>query len=183
VSGPIQKPESDFGYRLMVLTYRIQELLGLGKPEKQLVHAPIEAGARLVEWGCGPGRVTIPLAKLVGPSGTVLAVDIQPLALEIVGRKAARAGLDNVETLLFASHPAPISTASADVVVLIDTFHAVTDREELLSDIARILKPSGALFMDPGHMDLQKACSLVQASGLFQIRETWDRDMLFGRIP
>jgi ubiquinone/menaquinone biosynthesis C-methylase UbiE len=165
-------------YRAMLLQYRIQEVLHLGSPGRQLDHAAPRAGETIVDWGCGPGRVAIPFAKAV-PTGRVVAVDVERLALQTLREKAAREGLDNVYTILLQSHPVAIPTGSVDLVLLLDTFHGVKDKAGLLSDIGRILKPTGRLLMDPGHMDLQNASDQVNASGLFQLAESWGREMLF----
>jgi ubiquinone/menaquinone biosynthesis C-methylase UbiE len=173
-------------YRVMVLEYRIEEALHLRAPGKQLERAAVRPGEIVVDWGCGPGRVTIPVAKAVAGQqapmgGKVLAVDVERLALQVVREKAAREGLDNVYTILLESHPVSIPTGSADLVLLLDTLHAVRDKEGLLSDIARVLKPDGHLFMDPGHMNLEKALEQVETSGLFRLEDAWGRDMLFAK--
>ena len=222
-------------YRAMVLQYRIQEVLHLGAPGKQLERVALRPGEIVVDWGCGPGRVTIPVAKAVkgllkndasppecdwyaretdagsGNSsaigatentlsrsqvhssgqgvaiqqppkgGKVLAVDVERLALQVVREKAARESLDNVYTILVESHPVAIPTGSVDLVLLLDTFHAVRDKEGLLSDIGRVLKPDGHLFMDPGHMSPEKALEQVGASGLFSLEDAWGREMLFAK--
>jgi SAM-dependent methyltransferase len=54
---------------------------------------PIEAGSRVIDVGCGPGRLTLPVARIVGDEGEVLAVDVQSEMLAIVERRAAREGL------------------------------------------------------------------------------------------
>jgi ubiquinone/menaquinone biosynthesis C-methylase UbiE len=162
----------------MLLQYRAQEVLRLGDPSKQLERAAVEPGETVVDWGCGPGRVSIPAAKLIG-SGKLFAVDVEPLALQVVREKAAAHDLRNVYTIPFKAHPVAISTGSADVVLLLDTFHAVHDRQGLLGDIGRVLKSGGRLFMDPGHMALDKALGHVEACGLFRLEASWGKETLF----
>ena len=167
-------------YRAMLVQYRVQEVLHLGSPRKQLERLAPQPGEIIVDWGCGPGRVTIPFAKAV-PGGRIVAVDVERHALQVVREKAAREDLDNVYTVLLQSHPVAIPTGSVDLVLLLDTFHAVRDKAGLLSDIGRILKPTGGLYMDPGHLDGEKAFGAVMDSGLFRIEDSWGRDMLFAK--
>jgi ubiquinone/menaquinone biosynthesis C-methylase UbiE len=164
----------------MLVQYRVQGILHLGSPRKLFERAMPQPGETIVDWGCGPGRVTIPFAKTI-PSAKLVAVDVERFALQVVREKAAREDLDNVYTVLLQSHPVAIPTDSVDLVLLLDTFHAVKDKAGLLSDIGRILKPEGRLLMDPGHTDEQKARAQVYDSGLFRLAEAWGRDMLFFR--
>jgi ubiquinone/menaquinone biosynthesis C-methylase UbiE len=167
-------------HRAMLVKYRIQGVLHRAPPRKPFERAMPQPGETIVDWGCGPGRVTIPFAKTI-PGSKLVAVDVERLALQVVREKAAREDLDNVYTILLQSHPVAIPTDSVDLVLLIDTLHAVTDKAGLLSDIGRILKPDGRLFVEPGHMDEQEARDRVCASGLFQLADAWGRDMLFVR--
>ena len=64
--------------------------------------ADVHEGMRVLDAGCGPGRVTIPLARRVGPAGVVVALDVQKGMLERVNVKVLRAGVTNVRTVLGA---------------------------------------------------------------------------------
>lgn len=59
-------------------------------------HLGLEAGMTVLDFGCGPGRLTIPLAKQVGPAGQVTAFDIQEGMLQRVQAKAQTEGLTNI---------------------------------------------------------------------------------------
>jgi 2-polyprenyl-3-methyl-5-hydroxy-6-metoxy-1,4-benzoquinol methylase len=64
-----------------------------------LDRAGVSRGMRVLDAGCGPGRLTIPIARRVGSDGEVLALDVQDGMLERVRRRASREGLANVTTL------------------------------------------------------------------------------------
>ena len=73
----------------------------LDNPIRRLIHDPqkilggyIEPGQTVLDLGCGPGTFSIVMAKMVGESGKVIAVDVQEEMLQILRKKAARqAGL------------------------------------------------------------------------------------------
>ena len=54
----------------------------------------LDPGQTAVDIGCGPGFFTIPMARQVGETGAAVAVDLQPRMLEMVRRKADRAGIN-----------------------------------------------------------------------------------------
>ncbi len=59
--------------------------------------AGLRAGMRCLDLGCGGGAVTLEMAKLVAPGGTVIGVDMDGVKLELARRAAAERGLGNVE--------------------------------------------------------------------------------------
>jgi tRNA G46 methylase TrmB len=63
---------------------------------RQLAPRP---GARVIDVGCGPGRVTIPLARAVGPGGEVIALDVQAAMLAKVAEKARAERIANIRLL------------------------------------------------------------------------------------
>jgi SAM-dependent methyltransferase len=63
-------------------------------------HLDLRPGIAVVDVGCGPGRVTIPLAKQVGERGEVVAMDIQAGMLQRAQQKARAANLGNIRFLL-----------------------------------------------------------------------------------
>ena len=61
-----------------------------------IAHPDLLPGMKVLDVGCGPGRVTIPVAEQVGGQGSVTAMDIQAEMLERTRKKAQAAGLDNI---------------------------------------------------------------------------------------
>ena len=143
-------------FNLMALEYKIKSLIT--SPENILKETNINKGDFVVDYGCGPGRYTIPIAKMVGDSGKVYAVDINPLAFDKVNDKASKENLTNIE-LLDADNINNISDNSIDVVILYDTLHDIKDMRGVIKIIARILKTNGYLsFKDH---TLKKDCILT----------------------
>src|SRR5512137_1735883 len=74
----------------------------LDNPIRRLIHSPdkilggyIEPGQTVLDLGCGSGTFTIAMARMVGASGRVIAVDIQDEMLQLVRQKAMKEGLDS----------------------------------------------------------------------------------------
>ena len=170
------KPTSDINFRGMVGWYKFKDLFkNLGKRIEKI---PLKEGMAVVDYGCGPGRYAIPIAHLVGEKGKVFALDIHPTAINMTKEKVAEEGLSNVEPVLLDSYDTGIKEASVDLVILLDTLHDISDHAALFQEIHRILKPDGILFMDPGHMKLERAREIVESSDLFTIVECRGQDML-----
>jgi SAM-dependent methyltransferase len=64
-----------------------------------LEHAKLQPGMTVLDIGCGPGRLTIPAAGQVGPTGKVVALDLQPGMLRRVQEKVQAGNLTNVQFL------------------------------------------------------------------------------------
>ena len=113
-----------------------------------LEEAGLGPGMTMVDYGCGPGFVTLPAAEMVGPAGRVYALDIHEGMVSLVGSRAAEAGLANVTALLNDGPEAPLPDGAADLVTCIFVFHyreSRDGRQALAADLARLLKPGGRL--------------------------------------
>src|SRR5918995_1330121 len=78
---------------------RITSSRGSARTTSILRAAGIAAGQVVVDLGAGPGFFTLPAARVVGESGRVYAVDVQPSLLEVCRRRAAEAGVSGIETV------------------------------------------------------------------------------------
>jgi len=170
------KVEADASYRVYIWYCKFVDLIW--KPQRRLESFPLKEGMAVVDYGCGPGRYTLPIARLVGTKGKVFAVDVQPLAISTVRKKAARESLTNIEAILVDSYNTGIQSSSIDLVLFVDTLHLIGDCDALFREIHRILKQDGILFMDPGHVEMSRAREIVEGTGLFTIAECRGDDML-----
>jgi len=120
-------------------------------PERIL--APyVKPGMTVLEVGTGMGFFTIPLARLAGASGRVIAVDIQERMLRGVRKRADRAGLgDRVRTVL--CQPNKLETPfPADFCLVFATAHEAPDIQAFFTQIHAAMKTSGTLLLaEPKH--------------------------------
>ena len=107
----------------------------------------IKPGWTILDVGPGVGYFTIPLAKLVGDKGKVIAADLQEKMLEGIRRRAKKAGLVNrIEFNL--SRPESIGiTGAMDFCLAFWMVHEVPDRPRFITEIANILKPGGLFLL------------------------------------
>lgn len=85
-------------------------------------------GERVADIGAGSGYFTIPVARAVGPTGIVWALDIAPEMLEFLDLRVKAQKIDNIKLRRVASDDPQIPPASVDTILMIDTIHYVKDR-------------------------------------------------------
>jgi ubiquinone/menaquinone biosynthesis C-methylase UbiE len=117
------------------------------EPERALDLIGIEPGSVVADVGAGSGYMTVRLAKRVGPKGTVLANDIQPVLLTDVRDKARAAGLTNVKTIQGSDTDAKLPEGGVDLALLFDAYHEFINPQPMLQSIRRALKPDGRLVL------------------------------------
>jgi len=111
----------------------------------------ISKGQTVLDFGCGYGIYTIPVAKIVTEQGRVYAFDKDKEALDELMQKAESAGLKNIERMEKSGGlKIELADESVDIVLLFDVFHSfyfpqAEDRRRLLGEIYRIMKPSAFL--------------------------------------
>ncbi|MBS9404813.1 class I SAM-dependent methyltransferase [Halomonas sp. TRM85114] len=112
-------------------------------PDKVVSALRIGQGIMVVDLGCGDGYFTAAIARQVG-AGHVVGVDLDPVMLEQA--QAAYEGMSNCSWLLGdAMALSRLLDASADYVLIANTFHGVPDKTAMAQEIAKALKPNGRL--------------------------------------
>jgi len=97
--------------------------------------------------GCGMGMFSIAMAKMVGKQGQVIAVDLQQQMLDVVRRRAEKAGVaDRITTHKCESDRLGV-IAQTDFALASMMVHEVPDQRRLLGEIAGCLKPGGKLLV------------------------------------
>jgi SAM-dependent methyltransferase len=92
---------------------RVMDLLG------------ITAGKNVADIGAGSGWFTVRAAKRVGPTGAVIAEDINPLAIEYIGKRIVKEDLANVRTVLGSADDPRLPGGSVDAVLLLKVYHEI----------------------------------------------------------
>ena len=106
---------------------------------------PIPPGSRVVDLGSGGGFDCFVAAELVGPTGSVIGVDMTPEMLDRARREAALLGLGNVEFRSGILEQLPIDDDWADVVIANGVLNLVADKLRALQEARRVLRPGGIL--------------------------------------
>lgn len=110
--------------------------------------AGVVEGAAVADIGCGPGAISGVLARLVGPSGSVVAVDREPTAVDAARAAAARAGIENVSFEVGEAHDSGIAPASVDVVMIRHVLaHNGGLEEAVVAHAASLVRPGGAVYL------------------------------------
>lgn len=104
----------------------------------------------VLEPGCGMGFFTLDIARLVGPRGRVIALDLQPKMLEGLRARVIKAGLfDRVETRLTQKHELGIRDLfeHIDIALAFYMIHELPDADSFFREIQQALKPGGKLLI------------------------------------
>jgi len=153
-------------------------------PLRRLVEDPgkilgphVRTGMTVLEPGCAMGFFSLPLARMVGPQGRVICVDVEPRMIARLRRRAHRAGLaDRIDASICARDDLGIDRrrGEVDLVVAIHVVHEVLDQKMLLTQLFDALRPGGRLLvLEPkGHVkehDFQRTLKVAGATGLREL--------------
>ena len=104
----------------------------------------LRPGMRVLDVGCGPGRVTIPVAQVVAP-GEVVAMDIQAGMLSRVKERAEAAQVKNVRLLKASAGDGNLGHAQFDRALLVTVLGEIPNQTRAMREVFDALKPGGVL--------------------------------------
>ena len=113
---------------------------GCGNP---LGFSGVRAGDVVLDIGSGAGMDALLAARLVGPAGKVIGLDMTPAMIAKATQNAERAGATNVEFRLGDAEQMPVADASVDWIISNCVINLAPDKRQVFGEIVRVLKPGG----------------------------------------
>ncbi len=108
---------------------RVMDLLG------------IVPGKNVADVGAGSGWFTVRASRRVGPTGAVIAEDINPLAIEFIGKRALKENLTNVRTVLGSADDPRLPSGSIDAVLMLKVYHEIAHPVPTMKVLQLALRP------------------------------------------
>lgn len=117
---------------------------GVGNPFSL---GPIYAGEAVLDIGCGAGFDTLVAARLVGPGGRAVGLDVTAEMIEKARANAALLAWPNVSFQMGEAEALPFPDNDFDVVISNGVFNLTLDKQKALQEAHRVLKPGGRLLL------------------------------------
>lgn len=115
------------------------------RPARVIELLALAPGMTAADVGAGTGYFTVRLSKAVGPTGKVLAEDIEPDMVKWLSDRAKREELANVEVVLGAPDDPKLPQSKVDRILVVDTWHHIDDRPAFARKLAQSLAPKGVV--------------------------------------
>lgn len=167
-------------------------------PLRRLIHKPqkvlgnyVKEGMAVMDLGCGMGHFSIGMAGLVGSTGRVIAVDLQQKMLDVMERRAQRAGLDD----RILPHLCQVDDIGieeqADFILAFWMVHEVPDQNKFFKQLKSFLTAQGKILIAEPKMHVtaegfKRTLDIAQARGLQCIEKpaiSLSHAALLGPVP
>jgi SAM-dependent methyltransferase len=137
----------------------------LRNPNRILESMGVKPGMKVLEVGCGPGFFTIPAAEMIGPSGRLVALDVNPYAVEHVRKRLEDHSIDNAEVLAANVTNAGLDDQSIDLAIFIGVPHVVGGLAPVATELKRILRPTGRIAFHTGRLSVARLAARLSPVG------------------
>jgi ubiquinone/menaquinone biosynthesis C-methylase UbiE len=171
-----QRAQSSLDFKVMSLGFKIRDIF---KPRSRILEeVGIKNSSQVLDYGCGPGGYVMPVVKLIGNTGTLYALDINPLATEAVQSLIDKKRFTNVQVIL-SSCATRLPATSIDAILLYDILHDLDNRAEVLAELNRIIKSGGVLSVTDHHLKEEEIITKVITGGLFTLKSKGEKTLSF----
>ncbi len=113
------------------------------KPDEVIRSLSIRPGDRVADLGSGGGYFTFRLAKAVGPTGKVYAVDIDEGLNEALAKRARQEGYANIEAVLAKTDDPLLPKSGVELIFTSNTYHHLNERVNYFANAKKYLRPNG----------------------------------------
>src|SRR3989344_2747459 len=117
-------------------------------PGRNVVMLELQPGNVVADFGAGSGEYTLALSSVVGESGQVYAIDVQPSLLIRIKNEARRRGLENIDIVVGdvgRAHGTKLRCRSVDFVLMSNILFQLEDKEAAWNEAHRTMVPKGRL--------------------------------------
>ena len=123
------------------------ERLDEEQPDKMLAALEIKPGSVVADVGAGIGYHAWRMSRIVGPTGRVIAEDIQPEMLRMLNANIKAQKLTNVQAILGTEKDPKLPAGQIDLVLMVDVYHEFSDPVIMMQAIKKSLKPDGRVVL------------------------------------
>jgi arsenite methyltransferase len=162
--------------RRMESVYRIRE----AQHRRRTVCDTLQAqpGERVLDAGCGPGFYCAELAAEVGPSGSVVGVDVSEAMVGLASRRCA--DLSQVAVHVAPAEALGVADADFDAAICVQVLEYISEPRDALAELYRALRPGGRVLV----WDIDWATFSMQGDELTQrVRRAWDEHLVQRSLP
>ena len=130
-----------------------RDALALLNPQRRRLH-PLEESVRffrikpgdtVLEIGPGPGYFSIDAARVAGPGGRVVCIDVQPGMIAVLDERLRRERAVNARPLVGDATRLPLADGSVDAAFLVFVLGEIPDRPAAMAELRRVMKPGGVI--------------------------------------
>ena len=135
------------------LTLESGRRLGRLEIDEVVARMTLQPGDVVADVGAGTGVFSVSLARAVGPTGTVLAVEVDPGFLPMIEQKAVDGSVENIRTVLGEFEDPKLPRRDIDVAFFHDVIHHIEGRQAYLQATARYMAPGSRIVVVDYHGD------------------------------